>query len=137
SMLALYHLFSGTPASDLTGVEELVQEVGLPVTAGVHRAVSDIEIGGEMGRRALARLKNAVGRVESTWRPANADEGFEIVRRRLFQPLTGDQFAARDAGARACSEMYGANHNEFPPECREAEYERRIKLAYPIHPELF
>jgi predicted AAA+ superfamily ATPase len=100
-------------------------------------AVSDIEIGGEMGRRALARLKNAVGRVESSWRPANADEGFEIVRRRLFQPLTGDGFAARDAVARAFAELYAAQHNEFPPACREGDYERRIKLAYPIHPELF
>ena len=27
--------------------------------------------------------------------------------------------------------------SEFPPECREADYERRIKAAYPIHPEMF
>src|SRR5437868_399706 len=39
SMLALYHLFSGTPAGDLPGVEDLVREAGLPVTAGVRRAV--------------------------------------------------------------------------------------------------
>jgi len=44
---------------------------------------------------------------------------------------------ARDAVARAFVDMYGAQHNEFPSECREAEYERRIKLAYPIHPEMF
>jgi hypothetical protein len=25
--------------------------------------------------------------VESSWRPATAEEGFEIVRRRLFEPL--------------------------------------------------
>jgi predicted AAA+ superfamily ATPase len=99
--------------------------------------VSDMEIGGVRGRQALARLKNAVGRVESSWRPANADEGFEIVRRRLFQPLSGDGFAARDAMARAFADMYAAQHNEFPPACREGDYERRIKLAYPIHPELF
>src|SRR5262249_55172240 len=97
--------------------------------------VSDIEIGGERGHKALARLKNAVGRVESSWRPANADEGFEIVRRRLFQDLTGDQFAARDAVARAFVEMYAAQHNEFPTGCREADYARRSKLAYPLHPE--
>ena len=90
-----------------------------------------------MGPAALARLKNAIGRVESSWRPASPDEGFEIVRRRLFQPLTGDQFIARDAVARAFSELYGSQQQEFPPECREANYERRIKMAYPIHPELF
>jgi predicted AAA+ superfamily ATPase len=100
-------------------------------------AVSDIEVGGAMGRAALERLKNAIGRVESSWRPATPDEGFEIVRRRLFQPLTGDHFKQRDAVARAFSELYGQQHQEFPPECREADYERRIKMAYPIHPELF
>ncbi|MGI6086499.1 MAG: Swt1 family HEPN domain-containing protein [Kiritimatiellia bacterium] len=99
---------------------------------------SDNEIGGEWGQRALSRLKNAIGRVESSWRPASPDEGFEIVRRRLFEPLLDKQaFVARDAVARAFVDMYGTQHNEFPSECREAEYERRIKLAYPIHPELF
>ncbi len=99
---------------------------------------SDNEIGGEWGQRALSRLKNAIGRVESSWRPASPDEGFEIVRRRLFEPMTEQQaFVARDAVARAFVDMYGTQHSEFPSECREAEYERRIKLAYPIHPELF
>ena len=98
---------------------------------------SDNEIGGQWGQQALTRLKNAIGRVESSWRPASVDEGFEIVRRRLFQPLPGNEFVARDAVARAFSELYGSQHQEFPLECREADYERRIKMAYPIHPELF
>ena len=46
----------------------------------------DIEVGGQRGREALDRLRNVVGRVESSWRPASAEEGFEIVRRRLFEP---------------------------------------------------
>jgi predicted AAA+ superfamily ATPase len=95
------------------------------------------EIGGSFGQTALEQLKNAIGRVESPWHPARPDESFEIVRRRLFEPMTGDQFIARDAVAKAFSEMYGSQHQEFPPECREATYERRIKMAYPIHPELF
>ncbi|WP_428940959.1 Swt1 family HEPN domain-containing protein [Fontivita pretiosa] len=100
--------------------------------------ISDIEVGGERGRAALTRLKNAIGRVEASWRPASPDEGFEIVRRRLFQPITDpDKFVARDQVARAFVEMYGAQQQEFPSECREASYERRIKAAYPIHPELF
>ena len=97
---------------------------------------SDNEIGGQFGQAALVRLKNAIGRVESSWRPASADEGFEIVRRRLFQPLSGDQFAARDAVAHAFTELYAAQHSEFPAACREADYQRRLKLAYPIHPQL-
>jgi len=100
--------------------------------------ISDIEVGGERGRAALTRLKNAIGRVEASWRPASPDEGFEIVRRRLFQPITDPaKFVARDQVARAFVEMYGTQQQEFPSECREASYERRIKAAYPIHPELF
>ncbi|KYC37155.1 AAA+ family ATPase [Scytonema hofmannii PCC 7110] len=99
---------------------------------------SDIEIGGDRGKEALNRLKNAIGRVESPWRPASAEESFEIVRRRLFQPLTdANLFVARDAVVRAFSEMYRSQAQEFPSECREADYERRLREAYPIHPELF
>jgi len=115
--------------------------VSIPASESPHqkaeRSVTDIEVGGERGREALARLKNAVGRVEASWRPASPDEGFEIVRRRLFEPLSGDQFVARDAVARAFVDLYGAQRQEFPNECREADYERRMKMAYPIHPELF
>jgi hypothetical protein len=99
---------------------------------------SNIEIGGERGKEALNRLKNAIGRVESPWRPASAEESFEIVRRRLFQPITDPNlFVARDAVVRAFSDMYRHQSQEFPLECREADYERRLKEAYPIHPELF
>jgi predicted AAA+ superfamily ATPase len=115
--------------------------VSIPASESPHqkpeRSVTDIEVGGERGREALARLKNAIGRVEASWRPASPDEGFEIVRRRLFNPLSGDQFVARDAVARAFVDQYGSQQQEFPPECREADYERRIKMAYPIHPEMF
>ncbi len=115
--------------------------VSIPASESPHqkaeRSVTDIEVGGERGREALARLKNAIGRVEASWRPASPDEGFEIVRRRLFEPLTGDQFVTRDAVARAFVELYGSQQQEFPSECREADYERRIKMAYPIHPEMF
>jgi hypothetical protein len=99
---------------------------------------SDIEIGGDRGKEALDRLKNAIGRVESPWRPASAEESFEIVRRRLFQPIVDPTlFVARDAVVKAFSEMYRTQAQEFPTECREADYERRLREAYPIHPELF
>ncbi len=98
----------------------------------------DVEVGGLRGREALDRLRNVVGRVESSWRPASAEEGFEIVRRRLFQPLAGPEaFTQRDVTARAFADLYRAQSSEFPPECRAIEYERRIQAAYPIHPEVF
>lgn len=103
-----------------------------------HTQADDVEVGGQRGREALDRLRNVVGRVESSWRPASAEEGFEIVRRRLFEPLTEpSQFKDRDVVARAFADLYRTQHQEFPPECRDAEYETRVKAAYPIHPEIF
>lgn len=99
---------------------------------------SDIEIGGEGGREALTRLKNTFGRLESAWRPASAEEGFEIVRRRLFQSLTDPaHFPQRDAVVRAFCDLYRTQTAEFPTHTRDADYEQRMQAAYPIHPELF
>lgn len=39
SLLALYHLFSGVKASDLTGVEEILRDSGTDLPSGVRRAV--------------------------------------------------------------------------------------------------
>ncbi|MGQ9483275.1 MAG: Swt1 family HEPN domain-containing protein [Chloroflexus sp.] len=100
--------------------------------------VDDVEVGGLRGREALDRLRNVIGRVESAWRPATAEEGFEIVRRRLFQPLDSPEaFKHRDVTVRAFAELYRMHQAEFPPECRTSDYERRIASAYPIHPEVF
>lgn len=95
------------------------------------------EVGGVRGQEALARLRNVVGRLESSWTPATAEEGFEIVRRRLFEPMQADNYKHLDAIAREYSSMYQAHQQEFPAECRESDYEKRIKSAFPIHPEIF
>jgi predicted AAA+ superfamily ATPase len=103
-----------------------------------HMLADDVEVGGQRGREALSRLANVIGRVESSWRPASAEESFEIVRRRLFQPLTDPaQFKDRDVVARAFADLYRTQQQEFPPECRDADYEKRLTAAYPIHPEIF
>ncbi len=111
------------PASDTTG--------------SPHTQADDVEVGGVRGREALDRLRNVVGRVEASWRPATAEEGFEIVRRRLFESMAAEMFKQRDLTARAFGDLYQAQAAEFPPECRSADYEKRIKAAYPIHPEIF
>ena len=115
--------------------------ISLPAsdTAGSpHTQADDAEVGGQRGREALERLRNVIGRVESSWRPASAEEGFEIVRRRLFEPLVEQtQFVARDTVAREFADLYRTQAEEFPPECRASDYEKRLKAAYPIHPEIF
>jgi len=99
---------------------------------------SDIEIGGEGGKEALTRLKNTFGRMESPWRPASAEESFEIVRRRLFEPITNPKdYAARDAVIKAFGQLFRGSKSEFPSGCGEVDYERRLEKAYPVHPELF
>ena len=98
---------------------------------------SDIEVGGEGGRQALTRILNVVGRMETSWTPATADEGFEIVRRRLFESIAPEGERERDSVIHRFGELYRSQKGDFPSECGEAEYERRLKASYPIHPELF
>lgn len=99
---------------------------------------SRIEIGGEHGQEALAVLKNVFTRVAKPWRAATGDEGFEIVRRRLFEPISGkDTFAARDAVINAFSKLYRDYDKDFPNECKEGVYKEELRASYPIHPELF
>ena len=115
--------------------------ISLPAsdTAGSpHTQADDVEVGGVRGREALDRLRNVIGRVESSWRPASAEESFEIVRRRLFEPLADPgKFKDRDVTARAFADLYRTQQAEFPTECRNPDYEKRIQAAFPIHPEIF
>ena len=96
---------------------------------------SDMEIGGDAGRETLARIEHTFGRMEAVWKPVGAEEGFEVVRRRLFLPL--DDEPARDDACRAFGAMYREHGAQFPAECREARYLERLKACYPIHPEIF
>jgi len=102
-----------------------------------HTQADDAEVGGVRGREALNRLNNVIGRVESSWHPATAEEGFAIVRRRLFQPMDQESYKQRDVVARTFGDFYRKHAQEFPLECRDRDYERRMKEAYPIHPEIF
>ncbi len=108
-----------------------------PDGSGEDSIGSEIEIGGVGGREALRRLRNVVGRMESSWRPASAEESFEIVRRRLFQPVDPALLTDRDATALSFGDFYRKQAAEFPGDCRDPRYVDRMKAAYPIHPELF
>ena len=133
--------FAQVLTESVKAVENCLLVVSLPASDTAdspHTQADDIEVGGQRGREALARLRNVIGRVESSWRPASAEEGFEIVRRRLFEPFEDpERFRDRDVVARAFADHYRAEHQEFPPECRDADYEKRLTAAYPIHPEIF
>ena len=116
--------------------------ISLPAsdTAGSpHTQADDVEVGGMRGREALDRLRNVVGRVESSWRPASAEEGFEIVRRRLFEPLAEpDAVQATATWSRAPSPTSTARSSRSSrPSAATPTTRSGIKAAYPIHPEIF
>ena len=96
---------------------------------------SDIEIGGEAGKTALLAIEHHFARMESIWKPVAANEGFEVVRRRLFLDCKDPN--GRDAVCSKFSQMYNQNQSDFPLEAREVEYRERMVSSYPIHPEVF
>ena len=62
------------------GAKQCLLVVSLPASdtgASPHAQADDEEVGGLRGRTALARLRNVIGRVESSWTPASTEEGFE------------------------------------------------------------
>ena len=97
---------------------------------------SGVEVGDEQGRDALRRLEKIFGRIQSAWTPASGIETFEIVRRRLFQPLDQAEEKARDETIRAFRRLYRENSADFPAEVREPAYEEEMRRAYPLHPEI-
>ncbi len=114
--------------------------VALPASEGSEATQSqadDIEVGGAHGREALARFQKVLDQAESSWRPATAQEDLEIVRSRLFEPVSADRDKYIKMTAMAFTELYIQKILEFPPETQTSNYKKRIQAAYPIHPEIF
>jgi len=130
---------SGSFDANLSFVQSLTEAVkASPRTLLVASLpASQIEVGGEGGQEALARLKQTFSRVESSWRPASQEESYEIVRRRLFKEISGDKFHHRDNTLKQFAKLYRDNTNDFPQGCADEDYRRKLEKAYPIHPELF
>jgi len=96
---------------------------------------SEIETGGEGGNIALKSIEHTFSRIQTIWKPVVAEEGFEIVRRRLFKPIEN-----KEAIEKTCREyfsIYQNNPSLFPSECKETDYLEKMKRCYPIHPEIF
>ena len=132
---------SGLPAGSFDNFISFIQEITEAARASKNSLVvasipeSDIEIGGEAGKIALETIEHTFGRMESIWKPVAANEGFEVVRRRLFLDCKDPE--ARDRVCTAFSQMYQNNPGDFPYEAKEVEYRDRMISCYPIHPEIF
>ena len=131
----------GLPAGTFENFMSFIQEVTEAARASKNSLVvasipeSDIEIGGEAGKIALETIEHTFGRMESIWKPVAANEGYEVVRRRLFLDCKNPE--GRDAVCAEFSQMYSENQNDFPLEAKELEYKERMTSCYPIHPEVF
>ena len=131
----------GLPAGSYDNFVTFIQEITEAARASENSIVvasipeSDIEIGGEAGKTVLETIEHTFGRMESIWKPVAANEGFEVVRRRLF--LDCKDTEAREAVCDAFSKMYQENATDFPLEAKEVEYRDRLISCYPIHPEVF
>ena len=73
--------------------------------------------------------------MQALWKPVATEEAFEIVRRRLFEPMRDAK--ARDQVCRAFADAYVAEGAKLPQETQEARYFDRLVQSYPIHPEVF
>jgi predicted AAA+ superfamily ATPase len=130
-------LSGGSYDSNLSFVQALTEAIKLVPNAIMLASLpeSDIEAGSNRGVTALKALEKTFGRLQALWKPVATEEAFEIVRRRLFEPVRDAQ--SRDAVCRAFADTYVAEGAKLPSETQEARYFSRLVQAYPIHPEVF
>lgn len=130
-------LTGGTFDSNISFIQALTEAAKLVPTAIILGSLpeSEIEAGSQRGVVALRSLEKCFGRVQALWKPVATEEAFEIVRRRLFEPVRDE--AAREAVCRAFADAYLAEGTRLPTETQETRYSDRLRQAYPIHPEVF
>ena len=132
---------NGLPAGSYDNFITFIQEITEAARASQNSIVvasipeSEIETGGIAGKNALEAIEHTFGRMESIWKPVTANEGFEVVRRRLFLDCKDED--ARDRVCTEFSKTYQKNGSDFPTETREVDYLERMRACYPIHPEVF
>jgi predicted AAA+ superfamily ATPase len=130
-------LSGGSYDTNLSFVQALTEAVKLVPNAIVLASLpeSDVEAGSQRGVAALRALEKTFGRIQALWKPVATEEAFEIVRRRLFEPVRDGK--TRDAVCRAFADAYVAEGSKLPAETQEGRYFDRLVQAYPIHPEVF
>ena len=133
------NLPAGTFDGNLTFAQALTEAIKASPEALLVASLpqSSIEVGGEGGLEALKRLEDTFARLEFNWQPANQDESYEIVRRRLFETIPVEAQPAKDAVVSEFASIYSSSQGDFPEACRELSYQHQLSNAYPIHPEVF
>ena len=116
----------GTFESNMSFMQALTEAVSIVPTAVLLASLpeSDMEVGGQRGKEALGRLEHVFGRKEALWKPVATEEGFEIVRRRLFGKV--QDAAARDEICRAFADLYLEGQIAYPKETQDSGYFDRL-----------
>ena len=130
-------LSGGSFESNLSFLQSLTEAAKLVPNAVILASLpeSDNQAGGSQGVAALKALEELFNRVQAIWKTVGKEESFEIVRRRLFEPITN--LTARDQVCRAFADAYTSEGGALPAETRESRYYERLQHAYPVHPEVF
>jgi predicted AAA+ superfamily ATPase len=130
-------LSGGSFESNLSFLQSLTEAAKLVPTAVILASLpeSDNQAGGSQGVVALQAMEELFNRVQAIWKTVGKEESFEIVRRRLFEPILN--LVTRDKVCRAFADAYLDEGTTLPAESREARYYERLQHAYPVHPEVF
>lgn len=130
-------LSGGSYDSNLSFIQALTEAMKLVPNVVLLGSLpeSDVEAGSQRGVATLRALEKTFGRVQALWKPVATEEAFEIVRRRLFEPIR--DLKTRDTVCRAFADAYIAEGAKLPSETQEARYFDRLVQAYPFHPEVF
>lgn len=127
----------GTYESNVSFAQALTEAVkGVPqAILLVSLPSSDTEAAGTFGRLALETLEKTFGRVNAIWRPVSAEEGFAIVKRRLFDRI--EDSTAVEETSKAFVNYYHEKRDSLPVDVQNGTFPDLMRQCYPIHPEVF
>ncbi|MEI7775768.1 MAG: DUF499 domain-containing protein, partial [Verrucomicrobiota bacterium] len=130
-------LSGGSYESNLSFIQSLTEAARKVPNAVVLASLleSENQAGGPHGYTSLKALEAIFNRINAIWNPVTPVEGFEIVRRRLFETISDP--AARDQVCRAFVEAYRLEGAKVPQTTQEPRYFDSLVQSYPIHPEVF
>lgn len=130
-------LTGGTFESNVSFAQALTEAVKAVPTAVllVSLPSSDTEAAGTFGRSALETLEQTFGRLQAVWRPVSAEEGFAIVKRRLFEEISDTE--GMEETCRKFGDYYHEKRDSLPDEVQDGRWAEKMRQCYPIHPEVF
>ncbi len=109
-------LSGGSYDTNLSFVQSLTEAAKLVPNAILLASLpeSEIEAGSQRGVATLRAMEKTFGSRAGTLKPVATEEAFEIVRRRLFEPI--NDVAGREAVCRAFAHTYVSEGVKLPSE---------------------